>query len=603
MINKFKHSHIMKKRNQVMKASNQRWIFSGNHLILYALLLISPLDFICAQTSNQGMHRFKLTRVETAISDAIIDTLKKSISTIMKRDSIPGVSAVVVSKDKILWIDSFGFTDKKQRKSITDETLFSIQSISKSFTTLAILVAVQEGILDLDVPITKYLPDFKFNSPYEQNPEMKITLRHLLSHQASLPHEAPIGNNYDNGNHTFQEHVNSISGLWLRYPVGYHFSYSNLGVDLAGYILQKQTGIPFEVFVEQKVLLPIGMRLSTFNMNRIRQDLTRAVGHLQGIDSLSTEIPMIPSGGLYSNAAEMANYLRFHINKGMSDGQQIIQPEILQEMYRVAFPEFNQTFGYCLGLWKQKIGNTYQFFHSGYGYGFASSIFVFSELNLGVAVLANSENPGLGASAIRRMIEPIISAGYQKEELIDTSIAEHNSTPMRIYGTEVQNILGRYGQAWNSRILEIKDKKLVMFSGNQYYPIEVYLRNGQIQGEFGDDSEFSFLNNLNEKQGTLVIKAKDSERYDYFDYNDGPNDKIGPASQRWNQYLGKYQMIYYNQAYGPLIAEIKNGYLYFDDQRCLEILPGLFYLFDGGTLDFRGEIPKLSNVNLFKISE
>lgn len=62
-------------------------------------------------------------------------------------------------------------------------------------------------------------------------------------------------------------------------------------------------------------------------------------------------------------------------------------------------------------------------------------------------------------------------------------------------------------------------------------------------------------------------------------------------------------MIYYNQVYGPIIAEIKNGYLYFDDQRGLEIEPGLFFLSDGGTLDFRGETPKFSNVNLFKISE
>lgn len=527
----------MKTPNEVMVERDEKWVFSGIHLILTLLLFLLPV-FICAQTINQGMQRVKYTEAETAISDAIIDTLKKSIPIVMKRDSIPGVSAVVVRDDKILWIDSFGFTDKKQRKSITDETLFSIQSISKSITTLAILVAVQEGILDLDVPINKYLPDFKFNSPYEENPETRITLRHLLSHHASLPHEAPIGNNFDNGNQPFQEHINSISGLWLRYPVGYHFAYSNLGVDLAGYILQKQSGIPFEVFVEQRVLLPIGMTLSTFNMNRIRQDQTRAIGHLQGIDSLQIEIPMIPAGGLYSNAAEMANYLRFHINKGMVNHQQIIQPEVLEEMYKVSCPELNQSFGYCLGLWKQKIGNTYQLFHSGYGYGFAASIFIYPELNIGVAVLTNSETPGLGASSIRRMIEPIISAGYQNEKLIDNSTAEDNSTPLKINSAEVQRILGRYGPAWNARILEIRDNKLVMFSGDQYYPVSVYNKNGHIQGEFGDNSEFTILSDLNEKQGTLVIKTKSSEQLDYFDYNDGPNDKMGPASPLWDQYLG-----------------------------------------------------------------
>jgi hypothetical protein len=367
--------------------------------------------------------------------------------------------------------------------------------------------------------------------------------------------------------------------------------------------LEKQTGIPFEVFVEQKVLLPIGMSLSTFSMNRIRQDPAHAIGNVPGIDSISEAIPMIPAGGLYSNAAEMAKYLRFHLNKGMLNRQQIIQPEILEEMYRVAFPELNQSFGYCLGLWKQKIGNTFQFFHSGYGYGFASSMFVFPALHIGVAVLTNSEMPGLGASSIRRMIEPIISAGYHQEKRIDNSPAVDDSTLLQTNSAEVQHILGRYGQAWNARILEVKENKLVMFSGDQYYPAEVHYRNGRIQGKFGDDSEFSFLPDLNENQGTLVIKTKSSEQLTYFDYNDGPNDQFGPASPEWDHYLGNYQMTYYSQVYGPLIAEIKNGYLYFDDQRCLEIEPGLFYLSDGGTLDFRGNVPKLSNVNLLKIPE
>lgn len=593
----------MRVPDHVMEVNIERRIFNYNQLIIYAFLLFFPLGFTCGQTGNQGTHGPEFVTAEIAISNAVIDTLKRSIPAIMKRDSIPGVSAVVVSDDKILWIGSFGYTDKKQRTSITEGTLFSIQSISKSITTLAILVAVQEGILDLDVPINKYLPDFKLNCCYEQHPEMKITLRHLLSHKASLPHEAPVGNNYDNSNYTFQQHINSISGLWLRYPVGYHFAYSNLGIDLAGHILEKQSGIPFEIFVEQKVLLPIGMSLSTFNMGRIKQDQKRAVGHVPGIDSISEAIPMIPAGGLYSNAAEMAKYLRFHLNNGMFNAQQIIQPEILGEMYKVAFPDLYQSFGYCLGIWKQKIGNTYQFFHSGYGFGFASSMFIFPELNLAVAVLTNSEMPGLGASSIRRMIEPIIRTRYKQKELIDTFNTLDDSTPLQINSFEVQGILGRYGHAWNTRVLEIRENKLVVLVNDQYYPAEVYNRNGRIHGRFGEDSEFSFLSELNEKQGTLVIKTKSSEQFNYFDYNDGPNDKSGPANQGWYSYVGKYQIPYYNQAYGPLIAEIKNGYLYFDDQRCQEIKPGLFFLSDGSTLDFTGEMPKLSNVTMVKISD
>jgi CubicO group peptidase (beta-lactamase class C family) len=554
--------------------------------------------------SSYGQKNSSVVRHnEKDLPDAIIDTLKKSIPEIMKRDNIPGVSAMVVSNDKILWIGSFGFTDKEQGTRITDETLFSIQSISKSITALAILAAVQEGILDLDTPINRYLPEFKFNSIYEDNPETKITLRHMLSHMASLPHEAPIGNNYDNSNHTFDEHINSISGVWLRFPVGYHYAYSNLGYDLAGYILEKQSGIPFDDFVKQKVLIPIGMMLSTSNMNRIKKDHTCAIGHLQGVDVLPTEIPMIPAGGFYTNAVEMASYLQFHLNKGMHEGEQIIQTGIMEEMYNVAFPESDQRFGYCLGLWKQKTGNTHQFFHSGYGYGFASSMFVFPELNLALAVLTNSESPGLGASSVRRMTEPLISGGYHKEKSIDDLITDDHTTSLQVNSPEVLRILGRYGQSWNARILEIQDNTLVMNLGNQYFPVKLYSRNNRIFGEYGDDWEFTILEDLNERQGTMVIKTRSSERYDYFPYNDGPNDITGTTSELWDQYLGKYQIIFYNQLTGLLIAEIKNGYLYFNDQRCVEIEPGLFFMPDGGTLDFRSDIPKFSNINLFKLIE
>ncbi len=105
-------------------------------------------------------------------------------------------------------------------------------------TAAAIMLAVQRGLLDLDKPIAAYLPDFTVNSRFEAKPQAKMTLRHLLSHRAGFTHEAPIGNNDDLSFPSFEAHVRSISDTWLRFPVGDRFRYSNLGVDLAGFILQ-----------------------------------------------------------------------------------------------------------------------------------------------------------------------------------------------------------------------------------------------------------------------------------------------------------------------------------------------------------------------------
>jgi CubicO group peptidase (beta-lactamase class C family) len=104
---------------------------------------------------------------------------------------------------------------------------------------------------DLDAPITTYLPDFHVNSIFEEHPEQKMTLRILLSHTAGFPHDPGYGGNYDGPYGTppysFEKHIASIPDTWLMFPVGTRYSYSNIGNDLAGYILQVRSGMPSSI--------------------------------------------------------------------------------------------------------------------------------------------------------------------------------------------------------------------------------------------------------------------------------------------------------------------------------------------------------------------
>ena len=159
----------------------------------------------------------------------------------MAKDDIPGVSVCLIADDKT-WIEGFGVTDRHSNHRVRSDTLFSIQSTSKNFTATAIMLAVQQGILDLDEPITTYLPAFTVQSRFESVRQQMMTLRLLLSHRAGFTHEAPVGNNYEPAFPDFESHVRSISQTWLRFPVGERYRYSNLGVDLAGYILQVRSG-------------------------------------------------------------------------------------------------------------------------------------------------------------------------------------------------------------------------------------------------------------------------------------------------------------------------------------------------------------------------
>jgi CubicO group peptidase (beta-lactamase class C family) len=116
---------------------------------------------------------------------------------------------------------------------VTADTIFSVQSMSKTFTATAVMQAVEKGLVDLDVPITTYLPEFTVHSAFEDHPEGRITLRMLLGCTAGFIHEAPVGNNFDRDPGDWEDHVRSISDTWLRFPVGSGFAYSNVKLDPA----------------------------------------------------------------------------------------------------------------------------------------------------------------------------------------------------------------------------------------------------------------------------------------------------------------------------------------------------------------------------------
>jgi CubicO group peptidase (beta-lactamase class C family) len=355
-------------------------------LCMAAILLLGPA---CAPVpSLSGL----------IVSDAIADIIAKyreEIPQRMHQENVAGLAVVVVDEHSILWAEGFGYTDWDEKIPVTPSTLFSIQSMSKSFTATAVMLAVQDGLVDLDEPITTYLPDFHVNSIFEEHPEKKITLRMLLAHTAGFAHEAPYGGNFTHPAYSFEKHIASISDTWLKFPVGTRYSYSNLGIDLAGYILQVRSGMPFIQYVQKKVLDPFGMKNSTLDVSRIRDTSSRAIGHeMDNPFRPAVDFLLIPSGGVWTTATDMARYLQFHINSGALDGNRLLQESLAETMYiPPSKPAQNayQDSSYALGITVNTRNGARHFQHGGGGWGFNSSMVWYPELKLGAAVLCNSQ--------------------------------------------------------------------------------------------------------------------------------------------------------------------------------------------------------------------
>jgi CubicO group peptidase (beta-lactamase class C family) len=349
------------------------------------IFILLPLIIVgCAPSVKLQRDFYRPSGISSACRE-VFDKYHESIPDRMKKHKIPGLSIAVVDRDGILWSAGFGRTGRG-KQPVTPETLFSIQSMSKTFTATAVMLAVQDGLVDLDTPITKYLPDFTVKSRYEQNPQEKITLRHLLSHTAGFTHEAPVGNNLDTLYGSFEEHVLSIQDTWLKCRVDEKFYYSNLGIDLAAYIIQVKSGIPFEEYMKEKVFDPLGMSTSSMDYAFVEQFPERALGHAPFIAEVPVAIPMVAAGGVYTSAAELSRFVQFHLNRGTIDGRRLLDSQLIDTMYTSS--EVSK--GYGLGIGIGTKHDTYLLNHNGGGFGFLTTMTWYPEYGIGCVALTNS---------------------------------------------------------------------------------------------------------------------------------------------------------------------------------------------------------------------
>ena len=283
-----------------------------------------------------------------------------------------------------IWEAGFGYGDDGRAVPVDGNTLFSIQSMSKTFTAVGVLTAVRDGLVELDAPISRYLPDFRIQSIFEDRPQDRITLQHLLMHTAGFAHEAPGGGNNDGTEIAFDQHVANIQDTWLMFRVGERYGYSNLGIDLAGYIVERVSATPFIDYMGRNVFAALGLDRTTMDPSRITTETNRASGHQRGFGRLPVIVPMTGAGGVYSSAHDLGTFLTFMLREGRPEGQ-ILTPALFRQMYTT--PNHG---GYGLGVAIGRRGSDLYFNHGGGGYGFLTYMAWYPTLDIGVAVLTNS---------------------------------------------------------------------------------------------------------------------------------------------------------------------------------------------------------------------
>lgn len=526
---------------------------------------------------------------------SFIDKERQRTLATLTKEPISGAAVCLVRDGKPAWVEGLGVTNRQAGQTVGAGTIFNIESTSKNFTAVAVLLAVQRGLLDLDKAITSYLPDFKVRSRFEQRPERKITLRLLLSHRAGFTHEAPVGNNFDPAFPDFEAHVRSISQTWLRFPVGERYSYSNLGFDLAGYILETVEKVPFADCLKTAVFDSLGMSDSTASYEVYARRMDRAVGHQKGYDAVPARIPLIPSGGVYTSARDMATYLMFHLNRGRIEGKTILDDQLWRQMHSFCFGG-----NYSLGIARAELryGDTSMRMlnHNGGGFGFGCVFNIYPEANLAWAVLFNDVADAgyqIGAELQRELLTR--KYGEQKARLPVQDLSVIEPTP-----AELEKFVGN----WKGRSFggEIKIEKGSI--GLQLGPIFAPLRFTSPEDFFirlpappSESLQFRYLAGREGEPPYLESIVGDASVI----YNDGPRDMAGKDRKAWDAYVGDYKIEIWGKASQQVRIHRKNGYLYLDDLRLIaEFEPGLFFTADGEAVDFRQKPPTWRNIHLIR---
>ncbi len=410
---------------------------------LFIILLSSILIIINEpQDSLKGNSRLNSFRLKS----------HESLSRFKHKNKVQGLAFAVFNKNETLFSECLG--NSTYGFKINDETIFSIQSISKNITALAIMTAVQDGLLKLDSPIIKYMPSFTINSCFEDFPEQKITLRMLLSHTAGFTHEAPIGNNYDYTLCETKDHINSINRTWLKFPVGTNYSYSNLGFDLASAIIAQKAEKSFSDYLKSRIFQPLFMTNTTANDKEVVLNKNKTEGNISAVKKNHYSIPLPGSGAVYTSLNDFIKYEQLLMNYGETTNKTLIDKKYLYEMCKINIQN------YGLGTYIDKNNDILYINHNGGGFGYGATLLWFPEYEIGSVILCNRpfntydiclsimneyiKTAGLSKNSDITAVFDSINGFYFKNKLNLDKRKEFNCKCDSLFKPEWQKYVGKY---------------------------------------------------------------------------------------------------------------------------------------------------------------
>jgi CubicO group peptidase (beta-lactamase class C family) len=286
----------------------------------------------------------------------------------VENGSLAGAVTLVADKDKVLSLETVGYSDVKEKTPIKPDAVFWIASMSKPITSVGLMMLVDEGKVKLDDPVEKYLPELKniWVTVYKDNdstllkhPKQPMLVRHLLDHTSGMTFrsdlEVPTLDRV-----SLRDAVLSYAMTPLQSEPGTKYSYSNAGINTAGRIIEVVSKMPYEEFMDKRLFVPLGMKDTTFwpsepQLARLAKAYKPAADKktLEETNIWALSYPLtdrkrqpMPAGGLFATAEDCGRLCRMMLNGGELDGKRYLSEAAVKEMSKRQTPkELKESYG------------------------------------------------------------------------------------------------------------------------------------------------------------------------------------------------------------------------------------------------------------------
>jgi CubicO group peptidase (beta-lactamase class C family) len=350
--------------------------------------------------------------------------------------AVPGVAVGVYHAGHEQYAFS-GVTSIENPLAVDERTLFQIGSTGKTYTATALLRLVERGLVDLDAPVRRYVPELRLK---DEGVAAAVTVLQLLNHTAGWQGDLMEGTG--DGDDALARYVQKMADLEQEFPLGTSVAYNNASLSLAGRIIEKLTGKTYEQAMRELIFEPLGLEQSFFFPNEI---MTRrfAVGHSQRADgTISTARPWAlprnanPAGGISATAPDQIAWARFHLGDGRApDGTRVLAGEWLERMRQPTVQTPGSALGDAIGIsWMLRdVDGVRLVSHGGDTLGQHSAFVMVPEREFAIAIATNCGPNGsqLNEELVRWALEAYLGVVDRDPEPVALSpedLAEYAGT-------------------------------------------------------------------------------------------------------------------------------------------------------------------------------